>query len=178
MLAYLFWHRPRSRVEPTYYEDRLRAFHTQLGQQSASFRVAPLPFSASDGYEDWYLAPDWAEVGALNATAVSGDQRRPHDSIAELTARGWGGVYALVRGNPAPPQTARWLDKPPGTSHQTFLESLPQATVWHRQMVLGPAPEFCLVESNDTNPHRDAPSRAPIYPPTTPSTASSSRSTA
>lgn len=149
MLAYVFWHRPRAGVEASEYERRLRAFHERLGELSASFRVAPLPFAAGEGYEDWYLVDDWSALGTLNAAAVSGERQAPHDSAAELAAEGWGGIYALVRGAALPPLTAQWVSKPAGESYEAFLESLPAGTVWQRRLVLGPAPEFCLVENNE-----------------------------
>jgi hypothetical protein len=55
-------------------------------------------------------------------------------------------VYRLVRGEPEPPPVTRWSWKPAGQPLEEFLDSLEAPTVWMRQMVLGPAPEFCLVE--------------------------------
>jgi hypothetical protein len=143
MLAYVFWHRPRAGVEASEYERRVRAFHARLEGPSASFRINPLPFADGEGYEDWYLVDGWSELGALNAEAVSGQRRRPHDSAAELASEGWGGVYALLRGAPQPPAAARWFGKPVGESYESFLDRLPSETLWQRQMVLGPAAEFC-----------------------------------
>jgi hypothetical protein len=42
----------------------------------------------------------------------------------------------------------RWSSKPAGRSLEAFLESLAAPAIWMRQMVLGPAPEFCLVEGD------------------------------
>jgi hypothetical protein len=50
----------------------------------------------------------------------------------------------------APPAWAAWLAKPEGTTyvdwHAALAESAGEAAaVWQRQMVLGPAPEFCVL---------------------------------
>ena len=145
MLAYVFWHRPRDGVEVALYERRLRAFHREVREPSSSFRVAPLPFTPDDGYEDWYLVPTWAELGSLNAAAVTGARGGPHEEVAALAGEGWGGVYRLVRGAAVAPSSVRWTTKPAHESYDGFLQALSEETVWQRQMVLGPAPEFCLV---------------------------------
>jgi hypothetical protein len=156
MLAYVFWHRPRSGVDTADYEAGLRELHEHLSVASASFRLTQLPFAAGSGpgYEDWYLVEDWAEVGELNAAAVTGEPREPHDAVARQMGAGWGGLYALIRGEAAPPATARWIDKPLGEDADAFLGSLGAPTIWRRQMVLGPAPEFCLVEPGDLSGRR------------------------
>lgn len=146
MLAYVFWHRPGASVAGAEYEMWLRAFHESLEVSSASFRLAELPFANGGGYEDWYLVDTWVELGELNANAVAGKHRAPHAAIAGRAGEGWGGVYALLRGAEEPPPAARWVGKPPRTSYESFLSSLDAPTVWQRQLVLGPAPEFCLVE--------------------------------
>ena len=149
MLAYVFWHRPRDDVDRDRYEDALRRFHDSLENPSGAFRLDRLPFGDADGYEDWYLVEDWAALGELNAAAVDASHGGYHDAAAELVAEGWGGVYALVRGEAEPPTTASWRWKPP---------SDPAAAVWQRQMVLGPAPEYCV-------PGGDAAGRVPIRDP-------------
>jgi hypothetical protein len=60
-------------------------------------------------------------------------------------------VYRLAAGgSTTPPSAVTWLSKPPGVSYPTFYESLRPWTarddvaLWRRQMVLGPALEFCL----------------------------------
>ncbi|MBV9007496.1 MAG: hypothetical protein JO181_22710 [Solirubrobacterales bacterium] len=161
MLAYVFWHQPRVGVARADYERRLRAFHTALSARSASFRLDALPFGAGDGYEDWYLVEDWADLGALNAAAVSAGRRASHDSVAGIAGEGWGGVYAPIRGAGEPPSTTRWLNKPGGESYDAFLDSVRAPTVWQRQMLLGPAPEFCLVESGGLS---EVTVRTPIHP--------------
>jgi hypothetical protein len=94
----------------------------------------PFEAAAGSGYEDWYLVEDWTALGELNALAVDASHRTPHAAAAERAGEGWGGVYALVRGEPDPPAAVRWTDRAPEAA----------ATLWQRQMVLGPAPEFCV----------------------------------
>jgi hypothetical protein len=145
MLAYLFWHRPQPGVEAAAYEEAQRAFHRSLAIDSACFRLGSLPFGAGGGgYEDWYLVEGWSGLGALNERAVDGRRRPSHDEAASLSEEGWGGVYALVRGEGGIPAGADWLEKPRGEGPAGFVSTLAGDAVWQRQLVLGPAPEFCL----------------------------------
>jgi hypothetical protein len=146
MLAYVFWHRPRPGVESEAHEEAQQAFHSSLGVTSASFRVAELPFGGGEsGYEDWYLVEHWQGLGDLNRAAVDPTRRPGHDRAASHSADGWGAIYALVRGPATIPDGVRWRHKPRGESSEGFIASLPEATIWQRQMVLGPGPEFCTV---------------------------------
>lgn len=147
MLAYLFWHRPRDDDRRDDYERRLVGFHAALQGAvvgSAAFGLDELPFAAGPGYEDWYLVDGWSALGVLSEAAVSGARRSPHDAVASVSGEGWGGVYGLVRGRAAVPDVVRWASKPGGESYDSFLERERAKTVWQRQLVLGPAPEFCL----------------------------------
>jgi hypothetical protein len=144
VLAYVFWHRPRSDVEPDAYEDAQRSFHERIGVPSACFRLDRLPFEGRSGYEDWYLVEDWAQLGELNAAAVDATHRPSHDAAAALTGAGWGGIYGLLRGAAEIPAGARWIDKPLGEPTDEFLAGLDAPLVWRRQLVLGPAAELCL----------------------------------
>jgi hypothetical protein len=146
VLAYLFWHRPRDDRHDDY-ERRLVEFHAALQGAvvgSAAFRLEELPFAGGPGYEDWYLVEGWAALGELNEAAVSGARRSPHDAVAGVAGEGWGGVYGLLRGRAAAPEVVRWTSKPDRESYDSFLERERAETVWQRQLVLGPAPEFCL----------------------------------
>jgi hypothetical protein len=163
MLAYVFWHRPRAGVAAADYERRLGAFHSRLPAPSGCFRISSLPFAEGEGYEDWYLVDGWADLGDLNAVAISGVRRDPHDAVAEAADEGWGGVYALIRGDRRPPLSARWVSKPAGESYEVFLDTVQARTVWQRQMVLGPAPEFCVVEDGDVAPGAAAATRTVVY---------------
>jgi hypothetical protein len=148
MFAYLFWHRPRMDADRGLYEEAQRAFHASLETTSACFRVAALPFDGErDGYEDWYLVESWEGLGELNRAAVDSTRRPAHDHAASAAVDGWGGVYALIRGPASIPAGARWLDKPRGEPRERFVDALPESAVWQRQMVLGPAPEFCVAAS-------------------------------
>jgi hypothetical protein len=161
MLAYLFWHRPRGEIDAQDYERLLWLFHEKLangGSSSAAFRLSALPFTDGPGYEDWYLVEDWTALGALNEVAIGAKVRETHDAVAELAGEGWGGVYRLLRGQAIPPRRARWVNKPGDQSYDVFLDQLRDMAVWQRQLVLGPAPEFCLGDDR-------APDRHCLWPP-------------
>lgn len=154
MLAYVFWHRPREGVDVAAYEEALRSFHSALDSSSASFRLAALPFSASEGFEDWYLAESWNELGKLNLRAVDDRRRAAHDRAAFEVSDGWGSIYELVCGDAEIPAGTSWFDKPRGTRSEEFIESLGGKAIWRRQMVLGPAPEFCVAVSAEAGRNR------------------------
>jgi hypothetical protein len=168
MLAYVFWHWPRQDVAAREYEADLAAFHRSLAahappgfRRSLAFRVAALPWDAPQaaGYEDWYLVEDFAALDALNAAAVAGHNRPPHDRAARAAAGGAGGLYRFQNGalDLAEARRATWLSKPAGVGYAEFDAQLRARTagtpiaVWQRQMTLGPAPEFCLF-SRETPP--------------------------
>lgn len=144
MLAYVFWHRPSP--EAAEYEAAVAAFHAALADQpseglrgSACFRVKQ-PWC--DGYEDWYVVDDWAALGVLNSHAPT---LAAHAGPASMAVWGSGAVYRLVAGESAlDAPDARWEDKPPGVPYENFHAKLPQKSIWQRQLVLGPAPEYCL----------------------------------
>jgi hypothetical protein len=155
-LAYVFWHWSAEAAPD--YAGRLAGFHRALAshpptgfQSSRSFEVTSAPWlPRGAGFEDWYLIDDFAALGALNEAAVAGARREPHDRVAALAAGGAGGVYSLKAGGPSQERHASWFKKPAGTSYQALFERLAPVlersggALWQRQMVLGPAPEFCL----------------------------------
>jgi hypothetical protein len=167
VLAYLFWHRPAERSDVEAYERALGAFHRSLARTppvglhaSGSFRLAELPWlaPASDGsragYEDWYLVADHAALGVLNEAAVGRGHRTSHDRAARLFGAGAGGLYGLLEGDPpslGEATLASWVSRPPGSTQRELGELLGDgmdprhASLWRRQLVLGPAPEFCLL---------------------------------
>jgi hypothetical protein len=166
MLAYVFWHRRSPEIDQGVYEEALGAFHRALGGEapngflrSIAFRVTQLPFGnpapLPAGYEDWYLVEDWRALGILNEAAVSGAIRGPHDRVAALSEAGVGAIYSLLRGQGALDEVSRvtWLSKPRDLSYDQFRASLLAlpwgAELWERQMVLGPAPEFCVLSATD-----------------------------
>lgn len=148
MLAYVFWHRPAAAADAAAYEDAQRAFHTAIPIPSASFRIERLPFGERGGYEDWYLVENWAALGKLNESAIDNVRRKRHDQAASHAAAGWGSVYELVRGVAEIPAGVEWLEKARGEPSAEFIASLPHDSVWRRQLVLGPAPEFCGATAN------------------------------
>jgi hypothetical protein len=156
VLAYVFWHRGAADEDRGAYETRLTAFHAALAAAppdgflaSAALRVDEAPWLAGDGtaYEDWYGVEDWAALGRLNEAAVRAPRAEPHDAVAARAVAGAGAVYHLVTG---PPELAAgrasWLAKPAGTDREAFHDTLagPGRSVWMRQMVLGPAPEYVV----------------------------------
>ena len=164
MLAYIFWHWSRPEVEAADYERELNAFHQALGDagaegflRSASFRIAAAPWINGGGkaYADWYLVAGSYALDPLNEVAVSGGQREPHNRAAGWAAGGAGGLYRLRTGEPglAGAAVESWFSKPVGMGYPELYSLLqpltdrPHVELWRRQMVLGPAPEFCLVAS-------------------------------
>ena len=167
MLAYVFWHEPRTGVEAADYEQRQRAFHAALADDpsegfagSSLARVGGLPWTGT--YEDWYLVEDWASLGALNEAAVSGRRRVPHDRAAAPAGGGAGGLYRLVAGDAGSVEagSAAWVSKPRGSAYADFVRDLREAAdgaIWRRQLVLGPGSEFCvLATSRPALAHADA----------------------
>lgn len=161
MLAYVFWHWRNERCATAEYEAALASFHEELFkrapvgfQSSFVFRSRGAPWTAPGGdfYEDWYLLDNSAALDVLNESAVTGSCEAPHTRVARMAAGGTGGLYRRRMGAPAPDQTrfAVWFSKPPGMSYAELdgdladLTGLAGATVWCRQMTLGPAAEFCL----------------------------------
>jgi hypothetical protein len=144
VLAYLFWHQPTAGAAD--YERRLAEFHERLRADppagfagSAAFRV-DVPWMGQ-AYEDWYLVEDWNALGVLNAAAVDAARKRDHDAVAHEAADGAGGVYRLLDGGLALDDVGdvTWSASPLAAAPG------PDEALWQRQMVLGPAPEYCLL---------------------------------
>jgi hypothetical protein len=142
----VFWHRPADPADPARYEARLAAFHDRLRSDppagfrgSAAFRVG-VPWIDGAGYEDWYLVDDWHSVGVLNAAAVDAVHQHDHDAVARDAGAGAGGLFALKAGDLDLREagSAAWTHRPPPTPDGDYA-------LWQRQMVLGPAPEYCLL---------------------------------
>jgi hypothetical protein len=135
----------------------------------------PDPVDAEQGagaYEDWYLLDDFAALGVLNEAAVAHGHRSAHDDVARRFGAGAGGLYRLLEGHAdllgAP--LAVWVSRPPGAARRALGELLgdgmePQhASLWRRQLVLGPAPEYCLLTRqaiSARSPTGVAPTRLP-----------------
>ena len=168
MIAYVFWHRRRAGVDVLDYRAALEAFHVSLGEaRLAGFRrtmvlqTAQLPWLSTPDvlFEDWHLLDGSAVIDPLNEAAVTGDRTAPHTRVATLVDTGVAGLYRLRLGDPmsAAPTTAYWFSKPAGMAYATLDDSLRplcrgNATLWGRQMVLGPTPEFCLQTSSPIDP--------------------------
>ena len=188
MLAYVFWHRPLDDLDAAVeaYEHAEIAFHRSLAhappagfQGSAAFRVAGLPWFEGPGYEDWYFVEDYTALGVLNMAAVGHGHRTAHDGIAHRFGAGAGGLYGLIEGHPpvAPvpgafgqESAAVWVARAPGIERRGLGELLgdgmdaQHASLWRRQLVFGPAPEFCLLTGDRAKlglPAGVAPSRLP-----------------
>jgi len=160
-LAYVFWHWPLPGVSLREYERRLAAFQDSLKgrgpaglEDTLSFRVRAAPWTKphSGSYEDWYVVDSFGTLGALNDAAVDRANRRAHDKVAAEASGSAGGVYKRLQGDLSlrDARFATWVSKPARTTYQSFFERLADVVgdlrtdLWQRQMVLGPAPEFCL----------------------------------
>ena len=159
-LAYVFWHWPRPEISAEMYEKKLASFLGDLESnrpagfvEALSFRVDALPWGPQRGvlYEDWYVLESFAALGALNEAAVTGGMRGPHDAIAKGYMKGAGGIFRSINQGIRLHQAhyATWIEKPIGSSYQTFYEEVAKVfgdnrtDLWRRQMVLGPSPQFC-----------------------------------
>jgi hypothetical protein len=137
--------------------------------ESASAPSGPRA-SASSAYEDWYLLEDFTALGVLNEAAVGAGHRSAHDRIAHRSGAGAGAVYRLIEGGAdagslAAATLAVWVARPPGAEPAALGELLGdgidarRASLWRRQLVLGPAPEYCVLAAEV--PAGVAPTRLP-----------------
>lgn len=170
MLAYVFWHRPLDASATGAYEQAQLAFHRSLAHTppagfagSACYRAAALPWLGdAAGYEDWYFVEDYTALGVLGEAAVGHGHRSAHDEAARRFGAGAGGLYGLVEGTPRlDGASAVWIARPPGSQRLALGDGMDprQAGLWRRQLVLGPAPEFCLLAPEP--PAGVAPTRLP-----------------
>jgi hypothetical protein len=160
-LAYVFWHWKGEAIDASAYEQRARDFHASLAARppegfvrSACFAIAGAAWIPGGGaaYEDWYRIDSSAALDSLERAAVAPPHQTPHDAIAGQVAGGTAGLYRLRRGSPLDGEArhAHWFRKPPGMTYESLYRLLDPlvevngAAIWGRQMVLGPAPEFCL----------------------------------
>jgi len=159
LLAYVFWHSPADSVDRAEYESLLVSFHARLrdapppGFRESVVFAASYSDSNRYSYEDWYLVDDWASLGVLNKDAVDDVRGPEHDPVARLAAKGAGGVYEHRAGDlsVAAAGAAAWSAKPLGEPYAEFEAALTadrdpaEFALWQRQLVLGPAPEYCLL---------------------------------
>jgi hypothetical protein len=159
VLAYVFWHWRRPEVAVAEYETAQQRFHSALSavpppgfRRSWSVAIAGAPWTRSaEAYEDWYLLDGSAALDPLNTAAVTASRQVPHDAAAALAADGMAGLYTVRLGTPVgPSRVATWFAKPRGMGYAELFAALAPlvraeaATLWLRQMVLGPSPECCL----------------------------------
>jgi hypothetical protein len=172
VLAYLFWHRAAAAVETGTYERELERFHRSLAHRppsgfrsSAAFRIGELPWLAfgtagepttakpGAAYEDWYLIDDWAALGVLEEAAVSRGHISAHEAVAAHARGGAGAVYRLIEGSARIELAERavWVNAAPRRERLSFGALLGdgmdprEGGLWQRCLVLGPAPEYCLL---------------------------------
>jgi hypothetical protein len=159
-LAYLFWHVPRTEVDEEAYRGALARFHATLGTAqipgflgSTAWRITEPPWLARPTvYEDWYLLDGFAALGRLNAAAVARPCQAAHDQVAQAAGEGAGGLYGRVWGELRAPsaRSSHWFSKGAGPSYPQLMAAVvgnrdpAHGCLWQRQLVLGPAPEFCL----------------------------------
>ena len=158
MLAYVFWHWPAASQDAAAYEAAERDFHAALARStpsgfvgSAVYRVggeAPW-LGGSPAYADWYLVQDSAALDPLNLAAVSGVCETPHRRLTRAMGAGAGTLLQLRNGTPdlSSARYVTWLAKPREMAYDTFYATheLIPGSLWRRQMVLGPTPEFAIV---------------------------------
>lgn len=159
MLSYIFWHRAKSEISQSRYEELLLAFQRDLKQQAltglieaGSFRVSALPWLKGERvYEDWCVIEGSCVLDTLNTLAVGRQVVGAHDAAAAQMDEGHGGLYSLIWGEAAlhARSTVVWLTRPRGIQWRPILsgvrDEFPQATLWRRHMVLGPGKEFALI---------------------------------
>jgi hypothetical protein len=167
MLAYVFWHWPKSNISLSEYVTRLTGFHASLAKHapegfshSVVVQLTKPPWlkAESIAFEDWYLVKDSAVLDPLNFAAVSGENESPHNEVAFEAAGGIAGLYRLKQGDIRALQSANfatWFSKAPSVSYdKLYSELTPLCTrsgvgLWCRQMTLGPTTEFCLRSENE-----------------------------
>src|SRR5918912_1762370 len=164
MLAYVFWHWPAGGIATDEYEHLQQQFHRGLAEAgitafegSTAFRLdgqAPW-LGGSPAYVDWYLLQSSAGLDALNEAAVAGLRKGPHDMLARAMGAGAGSLLQartpVTFEDLTKARNATWLAKPRGMPYDPFYQRLaPVSTqhgvsLWRRQMVLGPTPEFAIL---------------------------------
>jgi hypothetical protein len=175
MLAYLLWHRPRQEVDREVYERAAERFHRSLAHArpaglrcSMLLRAGDLPWLDGEGfYEDWYLLDDFCALGVLNEAAVAAGHRSAHDGVAREFGGGVGALYKLIEGggDSISHALAVWVSRPAGAAAPGLGDMLgdgmdrERASLWRRALVLGPAPEYCLLAAEP--PAGVSPARLP-----------------
>src|SRR5262249_14906147 len=108
-----------------------------------------------------------AALGVLGEAALAHGHRTAHDEAARRSGRSAGGLYHLLEGVAplaAEECVAVWVERLPGAG-APFAEMLgdgmdpARAALLRRQLVLGPAPEYCVLAAEP--PPGVAPTRLP-----------------
>lgn len=158
MLAWVLWHARSGTTPSDHYVSALQSFHADvraagvpgfLGHRTNRHDEIPWLTNSHEVYEDWYFVRDSAALDRLDEVATSEIARESHTRLARLAGVAVAGLYRLRKGKPlGSPALWTWVSKPHGTKYEPFIDALSSSgTVWSRQMVLGPTPEFC-VEGN------------------------------
>ena len=160
MFAYVFWHQRDDAYSAQLYEEGLASFHTRLSALgvkgflgSFTFKVSGVPWITGEGYEDWYLVAGLGVLEEINSLISDPIIRGLHDSVARMSVNGKGTILAHVKGDPTliNASNACWLSKPRATSYDDFYGDIDSvisglaASVWRRQLALGPNPEFLVI---------------------------------
>lgn len=151
MLAYVFFHHAAPGSDIATYEEGMRSFHASLAEAKPSGFVSSATYRSGGGYSDWYLVENSAALDPLNDAAVNGRVRPVHDAVAHVATDFAGKLYTLMAGQPSGQGFEIRFSKPSGTSYRDLYERLEPwsgragVSLWRRMMVLGPAPEFCLL---------------------------------
>jgi len=162
MLAYTFWHWKAPEVSRELYEKALSEFQKSLaaaapdgfqGSMVVRLNGAPWTGTATEAYEELYLLQGSGAMDILNEAAVSASCKATHDRAARMAAGGCAGLYRLRLGaeNIFQARVAAWFAKPAGTIYDELYRLITQrvdssqGSLFGRQMVLGPTPEFCLL---------------------------------
>lgn len=156
MLAYLFFHRPSADVDTAEYEQGMRDFHAALAEVGVAGFDGSRTYRVGGEYCDWYLVETSAALDVLNEAAVSGARSSPHDAVARHATDFRGKLMKLVAGiYHADARHEIRFSKPRGMTYPDLYGQLkrwtdrPDVSLWRRMMVLGPAPEFCLVARSE-----------------------------
>ena len=176
VLAYLFWHTPRSADVATY-ERGLAAFHRALAGARPRLRAVVDAAGRPAGVAARRPRPLPRLVPGRGLRRPRRAQRRRHhrnaprarhDDVAALARTGTAALVAHVAGRTGVPDTPAVLlalvDKPAGQPYSTFRTDLtevaatrPGTACWMRQMTLGPGPEFAVLADRERMPPLPAP---------------------
>jgi hypothetical protein len=170
MIAYVFWHVP---ADEDRYEARVREFHGALAEhpppgfaESFAFRTRVPWMGVTDAFEDWYLVESLAALGELNSAAVDEQRSGAHAGVAAASGHGTGAIYELISGQPRVGASAAWVDKPRSRPYAEQIAELTAlgGSIWQRQLVLGPAPEFFITSAARLPADSTSPTRERIWP--------------